>query len=64
MSQVGRIAPPLTALADLAAGRIVARRQDEACASWEPSWERPPLARPDLDLIGRLPEGFRIEGRA
>ena len=43
----------LKVLEDLAAGRIVARRQDEACATWEPSWTRPPLARPDLDLIGR-----------
>ena len=54
----------LKALEDLAAGWIVARRQDEACATWEPSWERPPLTRPDLDLIGLLPEDFRLEGRA
>ena len=54
----------LAVLEDLAAGRIVARRQDEACATWEPSWERPPLTRPDLDLIGRLPEGYRLGGRA
>ena len=53
----------LAVLEDLSAGRIVARRQDEACATWEPSWERPPLARPDLDLIGSLPAGFRLEGR-
>jgi len=54
----------LAALGDVARGRIVARRQNEDFATWEPSWARPPLARPDLDLIGRLPEGYRLEGRA
>ena len=51
-------------LEDLAAGRIVERRQEEEAATWEPSWERPPLVRPDLELIGTLPAGFRFEGRA
>lgn len=27
--------------------------QDEALATWEPSWERPPLHRPDLLELGR-----------
>jgi methionyl-tRNA formyltransferase len=26
--------------------------QDEALATWEPSWERPPLHRPDLLELG------------
>jgi methionyl-tRNA formyltransferase len=54
----------LRVLEDLAAGRIVKRRQEEEAATWEPSWTRPPLSRPDLDLIGTLPAGFRLEGRA
>ena len=32
--------------------------QDEACATWEPSWERPPLHRPDLPQLGAI-DGFR-----
>lgn len=36
------------ALADLDAGRVVCVPQDEACATWEPSWDRPPLHRPEL----------------
>lgn len=35
-------------LADLDKGLLVRVDQDEACATWEPSWSRPPLARPDL----------------
>ncbi|MBU6167179.1 MAG: methionyl-tRNA formyltransferase [Alphaproteobacteria bacterium] len=38
-------------LRDLAAGRIVKAPQDEAAATWEPSWERPPLGRPDLPRL-------------
>lgn len=33
---------------DLALGNYIARPQDERCATWEPSWERAPLHRPDL----------------
>jgi methionyl-tRNA formyltransferase len=40
------------ALRDISAGRIIAVPQAEACATWEPSWERPPLRRPDLLMIG------------
>jgi methionyl-tRNA formyltransferase len=32
------------ALEDVEAGRVVRREQDESLATWEPSWERPPLA--------------------
>lgn len=39
-------------LADLARGVVRAEPQDEACATWEPSWERPPVARPDLFRLG------------
>jgi methionyl-tRNA formyltransferase len=40
------------ALADLARGVRVAIPQDDAAATWEPSWSRPPLRRPDLLLLG------------
>lgn len=48
-------------LADLEAGRIVAVPQDDQFATWEPSWERPPVRRPDLLMIGagRL-DGFTV----
>ena len=35
------------ALTDIEAGRIVREEQDETLATWEPSWERPPLAARD-----------------
>lgn len=38
-------------LRDLDNGRLVSIPQDEACATWEPSWERPPVERPDLPQI-------------
>lgn len=34
--------------------------QDERVATWEPSWERPPLRRPDLTQIGTGPNGFHV----
>jgi len=40
-------------LGDLARGVLVAVPQDEAMATWEPSFERQPLRRPDLLLIGQ-----------
>lgn len=48
-------------LSDLAAGVVVAVPQDEELATWEPSWDRAPLRRPDLLLIGdgRAP-GIRV----
>lgn len=34
------------------AGRLVQIDQDEAVATWEPSWERPPVFRPELIALG------------
>ena len=45
-------------LRDLDEGFIVEKPQDERCATWEPSWERPPLHRPDLLQIGRGVNGY------
>jgi methionyl-tRNA formyltransferase len=39
-------------LRDIAAGRIIAVPQNHELATWEPSWERPPLRRPDLLMLG------------
>lgn len=40
-------------LADLDRGEVAYVPQDEACATWEPSWERPRLHRPELpELAG------------
>ena len=47
-------------LDDLSVGRIVRRPQDPAYATWEPSWDRPPAFRPDLDMIGALPMGYSV----
>jgi methionyl-tRNA formyltransferase len=47
-------------LDDLQAGRIVQLPQDERYATWEPSWERPPMFRPELGLIGPGLEGFEV----
>lgn len=41
-------------LADLASGLVVCVPQDDALATWEPSWDRPPLHRPELP---ELPSG-------
>jgi len=51
-------------LADLDRGVIVRVAQDEACATWEPSWDRPPVERPDLLQLGnghdRVADRFTI----
>jgi methionyl-tRNA formyltransferase len=47
-------------LDDLSVGRIVRRPQDPAYATWEPSWDRPPAFRHDLDMIGALPMGYSV----
>lgn len=47
-------------LDDLERGLIVRRPQDPDVATWEPSWDRPPAFRPDLDMIGALPAGYRV----
>ena len=49
-------------LRDLLRGVIVAVPQDEKLASWEPSFDRAPLHRPDLLLIGNGGlNGYRME---
>lgn len=47
------------ALSDLDRGVIVAVDQDEALATWEPSWGREPLFRPELPQIGAV-SGYRV----
>jgi hypothetical protein len=34
-------------LSDLEQGIVVRQPQNHELATWEPSWERPPLKRPD-----------------
>lgn len=46
-------------LRDLDGGVMVRIPQNPALITWEPAWERPPLRRPDLDLIGTGP-GLRV----
>lgn len=57
----------VSVLADLDAGRLVRVPQDEACATWEPSWDRPPADRPDLPQLtagaDRIAERFTIVTR-
>ena len=45
---------------DLLAGKVVSIPQDPDVATWEPSWERPPLYRPELPEIGAMPNGFKL----
>ena len=45
---------------DVAAGRIVQVDQDERAASWEPTWERPPVHRPELIELGDGQERIRV----
>lgn len=54
-------------LADLDSGVMVEVPQEEWAATWEPSWERPPLFRPELPQIGSGINGFKhvtTKGRA
>lgn len=46
-------------LSDIGNGRLVRITQDESLASWEPSWERPPLFRPELPQLGGV-AGFEV----
>jgi methionyl-tRNA formyltransferase len=46
-------------LADLSAGRKVAVPQDESLATWEPSWDRAPIFRPELPELGVGPSHIR-----
>lgn len=47
-------------LRDLSRGSLVAVPQNEALATWEPSWDRPPLRRPDLVMIGGGLAGMKV----
>lgn len=49
-------------LEDLENGIIIAVPQEESLATWEPSWSRPPIRRPDLLMLGpgRL-AGFSVQ---
>lgn len=48
-------------LRDLARGVVVRIPQDDALATWEPSWDRPPVFRPELPLLGNgAPAGYRV----
>ena len=46
-------------LAELDSGVITAVPQDDRFATWEPSWDRPPLFRPELPQLGE-PDGFEV----
>lgn len=52
------------ALHDMRLGKLVKVPQDEACATWEPSWDRPPVERPDLPQLtnghDRVAERFTV----
>lgn len=49
-------------LTDLDRGVVRAEPQREECATWEPSWGRPPVARPDLYRLG--PPGPQVVQKA
>lgn len=51
-------------LADLSKGVVRMQPQDETFATWEPAFGAPPLARPDLELIGYMPKGFTLDRKA
>lgn len=46
-------------LDDLDRRVIIEVLQDESVATWEPSWERPPLYKPELPQIGSV-NGFTV----
>lgn len=48
-------------LSDLESGLIVEVPQDPRFSTWEPSWDRPPLHRPELPQIGPSPNGYRVK---
>jgi methionyl-tRNA formyltransferase len=48
-------------LRDLDGGKIVRIPQPRMCGSWEPSFERPPVMRPDLLMLGEPPAGYYID---
>jgi len=51
----------LKTLADLDHGLAVRVPQDENCATWEPSFDRPPLFRPELPQLGATSLRFEVE---
>lgn len=44
---------------DISKGKIIAIPQDNECATWEPSMDRPPIFRPDLDQLGAV-DGYKV----
>jgi methionyl-tRNA formyltransferase len=51
----------LKVLADIDSGLAVRVPQDENCATWEPSFERPPLFRPELLRLGATSLRYEVE---
>lgn len=49
----------LSVIDDISDNLIVEVPQNPAHATWEPSWERPPLLRPDLPQLGSGLPGFQ-----
>ena len=47
-------------LADIGRGELVRIPQDESVATWEPSWDRPPIMRPDLLQLGGAIDGYKV----
>jgi methionyl-tRNA formyltransferase len=45
---------------EIASGVLRQVPQDEAAATWEPSWERPPVHRPELIELGSGINGARV----
>lgn len=43
-------------------GKAEFKKQNEACATWEPSWERPRLKRNDLVMIGDVVQAAPVCG--
>lgn len=47
-------------ITDISNGLLVKIPQDESLATWEPSWDRPPVPRPDLLMLGGEIPGYRV----
>lgn len=47
-------------LSDISGGTLVKIPQDEILSTWEPSWERAPIPRPDLLQIGATLDGYKV----
>lgn len=50
----------IAVLKDLDNGLVVQVPQQDRYSSWEPSWHRPPLHRPELPELGPGPSGFEV----